>query len=553
MISYWWASQSKLPPSTPPYYPPDAEIKLPGFGLHLDGRDGNSSEETKLCYSDWHPHPFPIIERCMITFMDKVTNKPNWHEKVHDKDILSNWKREALEEGRWVNAGIPGGDFDDTMFDYCVRELEEKASAGRTEGNPQEGSLAAWPLEDVPEGKKDWHPGSDNLVLDLLHPSLWPLVYGRTHILPDREISLNDCLEAAGEGVVLPEPWQCPSSKPEGKPFIFNSHDNCRPAGYWSPKFQWLPCNVNFPDGKAKIDSYINNLYPMRHKDMYEVVEKFIDVVVPMWDTVFGWTSESPHEWDGTYRVGSDAMGIEGICNARPNYGYECSPWSRRNSQDEDSEDEDHQTIVAEYDASETDEQWFERTHRIKAPNPEPYEEMPVKAGDVMSPNRILRKPIQDKGLQVIVKLANIHLTPEKPVYNGGSWHVEGQLNEHIVGTALYCHASENIPNSRVAFRTFADDDTLHEDLNYNKSDYRGIEAAWGRTDWWGEKVVDGTKLGNLPTGVSQIVIGQVEGSPYSLEEAQKLREELMETRTDSNDSAEQSEATEWSFLSGFL
>jgi hypothetical protein len=28
----------------------------------------------------------------------------------------------------------------------------------------------------------------------------------------------------------------------------------------------------------------------------------------------------------------------------------------------------------------------------------------------------------------VIVKLANIELTPEKPEYEGGSWHIEGQL-----------------------------------------------------------------------------------------------------------------------------
>ena len=34
--------------------------------------------------------------------------------------------------------------------------------------------------------------------------------------------------------------------------------------------------------------------------------------------------------------------------------------------------------------------------------------------------------------LQIIVKLANIHLTPEKPTYGGGSWHVEGQLNESM-------------------------------------------------------------------------------------------------------------------------
>lgn len=39
-----------------------------------------------------------------------------------------------------------------------------------------------------------------------------------------------------------------------------------------------------------------------------------------------------------------------------------------------------------------------------------------------------LKKDYGERGLQIIVKLANIHLTPEKPRYEGGSWHVEGQL-----------------------------------------------------------------------------------------------------------------------------
>ena len=39
-----------------------------------------------------------------------------------------------------------------------------------------------------------------------------------------------------------------------------------------------------------------------------------------------------------------------------------------------------------------------------------------------------LRKDFSANGLQIIVKLANIELTPEKPEYEGGTWHVEGQL-----------------------------------------------------------------------------------------------------------------------------
>jgi hypothetical protein len=39
-----------------------------------------------------------------------------------------------------------------------------------------------------------------------------------------------------------------------------------------------------------------------------------------------------------------------------------------------------------------------------------------------------LKSEFLEGGLQIIVKLANVHLTPDKPSYAGGTWHVEGQL-----------------------------------------------------------------------------------------------------------------------------
>lgn len=43
-----------------------------------------------------------------------------------------------------------------------------------------------------------------------------------------------------------------------------------------------------------------------------------------------------------------------------------------------------------------------------------------------------IKKDFGDEGLQVIVKLANIELTPETPSYAGGSWHIEGQNVWHL-------------------------------------------------------------------------------------------------------------------------
>jgi hypothetical protein len=36
-----------------------------------------------------------------------------------------------------------------------------------------------------------------------------------------------------------------------------------------------------------------------------------------------------------------------------------------------------------------------------------------------------LEEEFRDRGLQVIVKLASVELTPEKPEYSGGNWHLE--------------------------------------------------------------------------------------------------------------------------------
>jgi hypothetical protein len=42
--------------------------------------------------------------------------------------------------------------------------------------------------------------------------------------------------------------------------------------------------------------------------------------------------------------------------------------------------------------------------------------------------NGDLKRDYRERGLQVIVKLANIELAPEKAEYHGSTWHVEGQL-----------------------------------------------------------------------------------------------------------------------------
>ena len=123
---------------------------------------------------------------------------------------------------------------------------------------------AILPLENVPESKKDWHPGSDGKVLNIVHPSICPLVYGRTRILPEAEVPLMDCHTYTGKGEVIPAPDDTPP--------------------YYSGDFQWLPCEVRLDDGnKATITSYINNLHPSGNEDLYSAIEEIITQAIPLW------------------------------------------------------------------------------------------------------------------------------------------------------------------------------------------------------------------------------------------------------------------------------
>lgn len=63
---------------------------------------------------------------------------------------------------------------------------------------------AVRPLEEVPENQKDWHPGSHNQVLDLVHPSLFPLVYGLSKVLPVGKVPLDECVKYTGRGETIP-------------------------------------------------------------------------------------------------------------------------------------------------------------------------------------------------------------------------------------------------------------------------------------------------------------------------------------------------------------
>ena len=100
---------------------------------------------------------------------------------------------------------------------------------------------AVAPLEDVPGSRKDWHPDSDGKVLDLVHPSLYPVVYGRSMVLRDNSVGVEDCIQKkCGLGEVIPAPAQPKEEDHRGW------RRDPSTANLYSVNFQWLSCEVKF-------------------------------------------------------------------------------------------------------------------------------------------------------------------------------------------------------------------------------------------------------------------------------------------------------------------
>jgi hypothetical protein len=137
----------------------------------------------------------------------------------------------------------------------------------------------------------DWHPNTNEKVLDLVHPSMYPLVYGRSRFLPQEVVGVDDAVDKwAGKGDVIPRKPEW-GDEPTNRTSRSAWPDNTCVGGegihksYWSTIYQWLPANVKFTaDGGVQFTSYINNLHPTKYRDIYSTIEKLIETALPMWD-----------------------------------------------------------------------------------------------------------------------------------------------------------------------------------------------------------------------------------------------------------------------------
>ncbi len=268
-------------------------------------------------------------------------------------------------------------------------------------------------LEQVPAADQDWHPGSDGLVLDLVHPSLFCLA---------REVS------GAPE-----QAWQNPTDR-------YSKYE-------FSEKFQWLPTDVDISDdGDAAFCSYVNNVHPETHRELASVLPDMFARMRPLLENVL---TDLRHP--RPLRIEADPYGWY---DPEPEYPDKASY----------SDKEAFAEAVRVWE--ETHDDWWE-TRRPTIPDAPAFSAPEF-------PDESSRVDLCGRRLQVIVKLATIQLTPDKTEYPGGSWHVEGMMNERIVSTGIYYWDSDNITESRLSFRTALDDPS------YQQSDDNGMREVYG-------------------------------------------------------------------------
>ncbi|KAJ6558159.1 hypothetical protein B0H19DRAFT_1150150 [Mycena capillaripes] len=379
----------------------------------------------------WGPQPLTVFERTMHELSWTLRSKPEWQRKAADPEIRVKWRQEALEQT--AAAGEDEVRLTEKMIDYVLAELDGYAKIADDERGIERGCFEAiWysdrlipndvlqrlksvasKLEDVPDDQKDWHPGSNKQVLDLVHPSLYCVVYGRTHAyLPGKpRVAAN----------FLPV-----------HPPVFESSADSR---WTSQDFSWLPSEFTVDsNGSVQLASaYINNLHPVLHQPLYRVIEEVITAFIPMFERVLGDVNRENDRipFSDTQRLGP----ISCI------WGPQGQPYP----EDDPASDEDEDAF----------------NEKFLATIPKILPEAKNYIGQL--DDAFMPVSLRGRNIQCIIKLANIHLTPEQPEYEGGSWHVEGMINESIAASGIYYYDEENITESELSFRVPVGEPEYHE------------------------------------------------------------------------------------------
>ncbi|KAI3013117.1 hypothetical protein CBS147346_120 [Aspergillus niger] len=503
----------------------DGPLQVPGFGsIPLDFQLPPEARFAHGLLDYRHSPRLTKREMAMLRLMQRVTEQSGWDSAVinGDEAQLAQWHRDAREgpDGHLISAAA---------WDWCLAELRDKAEAWRETGRLLVfDSSSAVCQADVPLSDRETlslkegvqaeidrleapHPQPRPYIQynRLVDPSLYPLIYDRTRVLINGGcVSLNNYQWGSAEesvGELPPHPMGPPQHRPR---HLERRPGQGGPESCWSNRFQWLPCEVQSSDTDildVRITSYVNNLHPGGHQNLYRHLERLIASSVPSWNEILFYGNTRGcrppriltygceiHDYKGEKRM-FDALHHwprfemqrdtnkewETLRNTAREYigGPEPPKWKQAEPLP------DKPTNLMEML---TPEQWdvpglvysiatHKRTRRAWFDHPNPgvsfsYEQWKQGkfTGSAIHAQRLSKypdplhhdhKPVQlekqfrKKGLQIVVEITRIEIHPENPIYNGERhFHTEGLRNDRIAASSLYVVECKNLTPVRLAF-----------------------------------------------------------------------------------------------------
>ncbi|CAG8888095.1 unnamed protein product [Penicillium egyptiacum] len=450
---------------------------------------------------EWHQHADSVFD----------LDEPSWQWCVKElRDKASDFKRTGYVAVFDADSRV----IKSQVHDDLLKELRESMSPLFSESR----SASSSALDDTTRSD------SENPVRHMVDPFMYPLVYGRTRVLTDGgKVDLErprSWRQSQSQIASIPEK---PSNRhkemhlEERKQRDLRDFRHHRKRKYWSNAFQCLPCEVALTERGARITSYVNGVHP-KERAIYKALEGLISAAMQPWNEmlILGDQGRTP------IRIRTYDFQVEGINshpklyyylnNARegrappiteeewsdkryriwPDSGYHdllasMQPWQWNSSE------ELEELILAKnkrlyavrgvepgtsfaYDEWKTGEntgraimpKWSEPDGTPLIPDPD-HQYYSISLQD------------QSEGLQIIVRVSTIELTPEKPLYGGDPHHnVAGILNEHIVSTATCYFDMHNIKNAKVSFQQ----ETKIDSYDFNIAEFLAMDRLFDVPEW---------------------------------------------------------------------
>ncbi|KAJ5924407.1 hypothetical protein N7466_008594 [Penicillium verhagenii] len=470
----------------------DCRFKLPGYGRPLDfypvekniyGIESRSMFPSALDDRDiengYTELPVQTLrEIAMVEVMEDITDIPEWWKKIHDPTTAQDWKKMARDTGDHITKNMADWIIDELKFKAMVYEVNHAVALYNGDVTKSDSNVPSSIFEDLREKTKIlsygdeelqfYHPGNLSKQRDLLSMALYPLVYGKSRILPDRLIGLDEALRHAGQGEVIPMPKETGITREDIAWRVSERSDiSVRP---YSRAFQILPSDWEYgDDGRWHITTYINNLHPVKHRNIYNLIEATFNCIIPQWNMTM-----TP---------------LRDMLHSRARIEYTKAEYYPVAKEIIDQAPKMHDR-EAQSEFDERHEKW--RMEHFQAVQPDvdqfvpwavPQCMMSKLAEDLPSPVRIeqsvnLVEHYKDRGLQVITRIMSVDLTPESPYYQT-EWHVEGQMNEHICAAAFIFFDNENMEDPCMEFRNIVDTDTLAE-VEHDPGDFIWLKQVYG-------------------------------------------------------------------------